>query len=452
MRIAPLLLPDIRELLQANPAEIREALGEIHPADLAELFLQFSDRERVQFYEILPPDLQVEVFEHLDHEMQTRLLTLLSDQSASHIVNEMASDDRADFIGSLSPEEQRPVLDLLSAEEKEDVDLLLRYPESTAGGLMTTTFVALPEGMTVAEAIAHIRKVAEASETIYYVYVVDGAGRLQGVLSLKDLVLSPDERPIREVMNREVISAHVLDDQEAVSQTMARYDFLALPVVDDENRILGIVTVDDIVDVIQSEAVEDLQLMGAVSPTEEPYHTLSLLMRVRKRLGWLILLFFAQILSASVIQHFSSMIDQVVALTWFVTLLISTGGNAGSQSSAIIVSGLAAGQIRPRQWWRIVLRESIVGIVIGTLLGLLLFSRAVMVDAGIFVALTAGISMFLIVVFATMIGTLIPLILRRLGLDPALTSSPFIATISDITGLLIYFNIARLFWAKISGM
>ncbi|RME01218.1 MAG: magnesium transporter, partial [Deltaproteobacteria bacterium] len=226
MRIAPLLLPDIRELLQANPEEIREALAEIHPADLAELFRRFSDEERVQFYEILPPDLQVEVFEHLDHEMQTRLLTLLSNQSASHIVNEMASDDRADFIGSLSPEEQRPVFDLLSEEEKEDVDLLLRYPESTAGGLMTTTFVALPEGMTVAEAIAHIRKVAEASETIYYVYVVDADGRLEGVLSLKDLVLSPDDRPIREVMNREVISAHVLDDQEAVSQTMARYDFL----------------------------------------------------------------------------------------------------------------------------------------------------------------------------------------------------------------------------------
>lgn len=450
MHIAPLLLPDIKMLLKSNPDDVRGALEEIHPVDLAELITELSDEEIPKLYEMIPSEQQVEVFEHLDHAWQNKILALISFSSASHVLNEMSSDDRADFIASLRPAVQKQVFGLLQKEEHEDVTQLLKYPETTAGGMMTTTFVALLQQMTVSEAITHIRKVAEESETIYYAYVVDEEHRLKGVLSLKDLVLSPEGKPISEVMNRDVITVHVAMDQQEVSQTIAKYDFLALPVIDDKRHILGIVTVDDVVDVIQWEAVEDLQMMAAVSPLEEPYHKLNIATRVRKRLGWLLLLFFAQILAATVIQRFSSMISHVVSLTWFVTLLISTGGNAGSQSAAIIVSGLAAGEIKLKHWWQIAVKESIVGIVAGLLLGIMLFGRGLMVDAGFVVSFVAGFSMFWVVMFATTVGTLIPLLLTRLGIDPALTSSPFIATICDITGLLIYFNIAQLFWEKLS--
>jgi len=453
-----LLLPEVTAALNTDPTSLVELTEEMLPADLADLTSALELDLARTLVRALPVEISARLIEHLDEEFRRELFVDLVSEAlptAVAITDEMAPDDRADLLGELEPEQRQAVLADLDPEESKDIRTLLAYEEDSAGSIMTTDFVSLASNETVAESIEQVRRTAREMETVYSAYAVDSHGTLLGVVSLRDLVTAPETATVEEIMNPNIVTADAEEDQEEVARLIAKYDLLALPVVDRTHRIVGIVTVDDVIDVVEEEATEDAQRMGAVEPIEQPYMTTPLLGLVRARAPWLVILFVAQFLTGAVLAHYTDVLgledpERVVAtaamLMWFVPLIISSGGNAGSQSATLVIRAMAVGEVEPKDALRILGKELAVGLTLGVLLAAFGVARILFFDELTSVAamgMTMAFSVMGVVVVGALLGAGIPLLLERIGVDPAVSSTPFIASLVDIAGLVIYFEIAR---------
>jgi magnesium transporter len=450
MRLASLLGPDLKVALETDPGALKDALEEFHPQEIAEIAEGLDFEHTLALMRALPDDFAAEVLERLATETQKEILKHLSTHEAADIVAEMRPDDRADVVQELDEGRASEIIAHLEEHEPEvaeEVRELSAYPEDVAGGLMTTDVVSLEPETKIWQAIDEVRRLSRETESIYYIYVVF-AKKLVGVLSLRDLILREPGQTLGDVMTKNVVSLRATDDQEEVARTMAKYDFNAMPVVDEHGNLLGVITVDDVVDVVIEEATEDAHLMGAVSPMiEEKYLETRITRSVRSRIGWLMVLFIGGFLTASVMEAFESELRAVISLAVFVPLIISSGGNAGSQSASLIIRALAVGDVRPSDWTRVLGREALTSLALGAVLGVLGFLRAFFTgDAGdpFALAITVSASTLAVVVIGSLLGSLLPIAIQRAGFDPAVSSTPFIASLSDVVGLLIYLTVAKL--------
>ncbi len=445
MEPTAVLLPAIREALAAKDFRtLKESLEEILPPDVAEILRQLRTDEQVLLFRLLHKDQAAEVFANLEVEEQKALFEVFTDQGIKAIIEEMNPDDRTELLDELPAGLVRKLLQLLDPNERALAHQLLGYPESSAGRLMTPEFVDLSPEMSVEAALQHIRRTGPDKETIYYAYVIDQGRKLIGFASLKDLLLADPEKQVGDLMKEEVIAVHTLDDQEAVAEIIKKYNLLAVPVVDSEERLVGIVTVDDVVDVMEKEATEDIQKMGAIAAAEEGYFQSGFFSLARRRIFWLAALLLTATVSGTIMEQYAYAIQAVVVLAFFIPMLMNTGGCTGTQSATLIIRGLATGEISLRQITRIVLRESAMGILLGTAMGALGFLRAVFVpgsDPTVWV--TVGLTLIATVTAANLVGALLPLVAKALRLDPAVMAGPLITTIMDAMTLVLYFEIAR---------
>lgn len=406
-------------------------LRAIQPAELAALA------------ELLGDETFGEILAELDPQDAAQILERLSSAEAADVLEAMAPDDAADVFAQLDPAEARQILVEMEPLEAKELQELLSYPPDTAGGRMTPAYVALLPDVRVDQAIAALRKVAEEVETIYYAYVVDEDNHLLGVVSMRDLVLNPPYRTIGEIMEREIVKVPATADQEEAARLLIEEGLLAIPVVDEQDRLLGIITVDDVADILEREVTEDIERLGGSQPLEVPYTRATPVYLWRRRVGWLLLLFVAEMYTGTVLRHFEQELEEAIALAFFVPLLIGTGGNAGSQVVTTLVRAMAVEGISLRDFFRIFPKEFIAGLLAGLAMGIAGFLRAEILGVDPAISLTVGTALFCIVLWAVTVATLLPLLLKRLGIDPAVVSSPLIATLVDGTGLVIYFNVAR---------
>jgi len=452
MRLAPLIGPDLQDAIAIGPAAVREAVSEFHAEDIAELLEDLSAREAIALVRALPNETAADVVERLSPHRQVLVFNAIDTGRAVELLSEMDPDDRVDLLQELEEDDATALLAALERREPEaaeEVRELVQYEPETAGGLMTTEFASLPPETKVWEAMEAARRFGreDMAETLYYIYVCRPSGELLGVVSLRDLILSEPGQALSEIMTENVFQVSPFDDQEKVAHAIARYDLGALPVVDQMSRMLGVVTVDDVVDVVIEEATEDAQKMGGVVPLEDSYFQTGWAEFVWKRGSWLVLLFAAQLLTATVIRENQDILEATVELVIFIPLIIASGGNAGSQSASLIIRAMAVGELRPRDWAKVLSRELLIGLSLGIALGLMGFARGWFAGetvAPVAIATAVGASILAIVTLSTIIGSVLPLLIRRSGLDPAVSSTPFIASIVDVLGLLVYFAVAHL--------
>jgi magnesium transporter len=423
------------------------------PAELYESWPVLSIDERVEGFEFLQREQADDFFAQLSTKDRVQLILALPGGERRLWMRRLAPDDAADLIQEAPPEIRENLLTLLDDTTQREVKGLLDYAEDEAGGLMNTRYCRLRADMTVGEAISYLRRDARAREkTVYYAYVLDPEERLLGVVTFRDLIVSPGEKLIKDVMRTEVISAPEDLDQEALSKLFMRHHLLMIPIVDEDGRIKGVVNVNDIVDVLQEEATEDIQKIGAVETLEEPYLQVPLLVMIRKRAGWLAALFLGEMLTATAMGQFEAEIARAVVLALFVPLIISSGGNSGSQATTLVIRAMALGEVKIRDWWRVIRRELVTGLGLGLILASIGLVR-ILLWQGLFnaygdhyllVALTVALSLVGVVLWGSIAGSILPFILRGLGFDPASASAPFVATLVDVTGLVIYFSVAEI--------
>jgi magnesium transporter len=435
---------NVKDLLEAHQwQELKTLLAPKNPNDLAHLFAEFAPPERVVLFRLLEKQEAVEVFEHLPLEEQQELLGNFKQEQLREIVEHMSPDDRASLLDELPAKVAKKLLALLTSEERAATALLLGYEENTAGRIMTPEYIDLKSFITVAQALEKIRRVGLDKETIYYCYVTDEERRLIGAVSLRQLVLADPEIRVADIMERDLIYAHTNDDQEEVAHKIQKYDLLALPVVDRENRLVGIVTHDDVIDIIQDEVTEDIYRLGAVQVPEQNYFKSRILAVSSHRLGWLLFLLVANTITGNIIIHYSNLLESVIVLAAFVPLLTGSGGNIGSQTSTVFVRGIALKEITAKNALRLIIREVWVGLLLGALLGSIVIIWAYWLQGNLSVALAVGLSLWLISTLATFFGSVWPLVFQRIGLDPAMVSAPFISTVVDVLGALTYFQVAN---------
>jgi magnesium transporter len=453
--LAALVAPDILELLEESPEAIAAETEELHPADLADV-AELLPREHVAaFLKALPPARAADLLEYLDEELRTELLEELPAVQAAGLVAQMAPDDRTDVLEEMDEEAAEDIVSELPAEAREETERLMSYGAETAGGLMTTEFVSVSEDMQVDAALEAVRSLARSGrkEATYAIYATDRQGRLNGVLSLRELLAAPPGAKISDVAWTEVVSVRPDADRQEVARITANYDLIAIPVVSESQHVMGVITVDDVIDALQDVQTEDIQKLGGMEALDEPYTSIGFWGMIRKRGGWLCVLFFGQLLTASAMQGFQGQLLSAVVLSFFVPLIVSSGGNSGSQATSLIIRAMALGEITQKDWWRVAIRELPTGFTLGMILGVLGFLRIIawqhlgMWDYGPhyqMLGVTVGISVVGVVTFGSLIGSMLPFLLRRFGLDPASASAPFVATLVDVTGLLIYFMVALL--------
>jgi len=452
VRVAVAIAPDVRQLLADDPAQLEDLLEEIHDEDLADLLELLAPSEAAEVLKALPAEQAADIFERLEEDRQEELVELLGVEEAAVIVSEMAPDDRADLFEDLPDDVGEDLLETLEKIDPEaaaEVEELARWPEDSAGGLMTTEFVSAPPQFTVAQTIEKIRRVGDEAETIYYVYVEDEKRRLLGVASLRDILLASPEQTVGEVMTENVQSVSPDTDQEEVARVMSRYDFAALPVVDPLRRVLGVITVDDVIDVLTQEQTEDAQKLAGVEPIEDTYMHVGFWTFIRKRIVWLVLLFVGEFFTGSALREYDEVLHAVTTLSYYVPLLISAGGNAGSQSATLVIRGLAMGDITSSDYPRILLREVGQGLVMGVMLAAVGAARVWAWGDSPGIAITVALTVVTIVTLGCVLGSMFPLLLRRIGLDPATSSAPFIASLVDLLGIIAYFSIAKWVLAEV---
>ncbi|HET6349760.1 MAG TPA: magnesium transporter [Candidatus Krumholzibacteria bacterium] len=422
--------------------------------DLRNAWVVLSADERVLGFGLLSPDQAEEFFLSLDGTEAAELLAALPPQDRRRWMRLIPPDDAADVIQAASEEMRPQLLDLLDDFTRREVSALLAYAEDRAGGLMNPRYARLRPDMSVDEAIAYLRRqVREHLELIYYAYVVTQDHTLQGVVSFRELLAAAPDKLVRNVMRTDVITVDEQMDQEKVSHIFAEHDLIAIPVVDAQHHMKGIVTVDDIVDVVEEEATEDIQKMGGTAALGAPYLSLTHLEMVKKRIGWLAALFVGEMLTATAMAYFEDEIARAVVLALFVPLIISSGGNSGSQASTLVIRAMALGELKLRDWWRVMQREFLTGLMLGSVLGAIGFLRVIIWQAVkpvygphyLYIAFTVFFSLIGVIMFGTLVGSLLPFILRKFKIDPATASAPFVATLVDVTGLVIYFTVAILF-------
>jgi magnesium transporter len=449
----PLLLPELREMLAAGDADgLAAVLHELHPATVADFSEGLSVEETWQMLSFAPVEKQAEVFSFFPLDKQVEMVSGVGRDRMSKLLEAMSPDDRVDLLKRLESEVVESLMPLVAKAERQDIRTLLSFPEGSAGSVMTTEYASLPAEITAGDAITLLRQQAPSRETIYYIYVLDEVRHLLGFVSLRDLILAKPSVRVADIMQRDVISVRADQDQEEAARTLAKYDFLAIPVVDNQNCLVGIITHDDVIDVMIEEATEDAYQMGGVVPMDEDYLQAPLFTVWRKRAAWLSCLFVAELFTFTALAHFESEIAAVLALSLFVPLCISTGGNSGSQAATLITRAMALGQIRPSDWWRALRHELLVGLALGLTLGAIGFVRASMTPASVLgnadrwmLALVISQAVAAICMWGTLVGSMLPLAFKRLGFDPGYASSPFVATFVDVTGIVIYFSIARVY-------
>jgi len=431
---------------ETPPEELKLILAEMPLADILEEWDTFNNEEALRLMVNLPLEDKVDLLNSLSNTEQEKLIESLSQQSINQILSEMDPDDLADFIQSVSPEVRREAWNSLSEEAKKETLFLLRFDEDDAAGLMTPRYLAVRAGITVAQTLHFVRRGAQEVETVYYIYILDEFQRLQGVVSLRELLVADDKTVVNDIMETNYISVHEETDQEEVAKTLETYDLIALPVVDSRNQLLGIVTFDDIIDVIREEHTEDTYKMGAMTGNVDRYLDSSIWGLVKKRVPWLIVLLLLGTFSTNVVDHYSGLITTAAFLFIFMPVITQTGGNSGSQASTLMIRGLATGEIHSRDAGKILLKEIAVGILMGLITGTVIIARSVFLPPGIAVAesMTIGIALAFVVLFSTLVGTLAPLLINRLGFDPTVMSAPLMATVIDVAGLTIYFEIAKM--------
>jgi magnesium transporter len=434
------------ELIRQRDEKLQGFLENLHPSDLAELVEDLNDQQKQEFFALLSDEDAAEIIQEMEEYDQVTLFRLLTRKRASAILREMALDDAVDLLGEMEDEESREILTLLK-EEAAEIRGLLQYPEDSAGGIMTTEFTALPYTLNVADAIQRLRQIAPDAETIYYVYVVDDKKRLAGVVSLRELFAAKDSVLVKEIMRTNVIHVDVHMDQEEVARVVAKYDLLAVPVVDEGQHLLGIITVDDILDVVEEEATEDIyKLVGTSEVEGKDFLDATAFNVASKRLPWLVISLLGGLVTGGVINFFEMTLHKVFALALFIPVIMDMGGNVGTQSSTVFVRGLATGEIEISEVWRYFFREVKIGFTMGLVTGGMLAAAATIWQPAIVnLGLVVGLTMFATVTLAAIIGTLIPMIFNNYGIDPAITAGPFVTTIKDVTGLLIYFLVANAF-------
>jgi magnesium transporter len=444
-------LEDLRERINLRLEDsfvgISEQVADLAAEDLVELLNQLTLIEAASVMMMLPVGRAAELFDQPTMSRRGAILEKLEPGRAAQIISELAADERTDIIQQMGLTERRRILARVSNEVKAELEHLLQYEEHTAGGIMTTEFVRLDPEMTVGDALKHIRSVAREKESIYACYVMEPeTDRLLGAVSLRDLVMAELDQPVTLVMRRRPITVEASDDQETVAQKIAKYNLLAVPVLEKDGSVVGFVTVDDVIDVLIEEQTEDILRMAAVEPgaLDRPYFDNPIFRVVRKRIGWLMFLFVASMMSSKVLKSFGAELEMVVALIFFVPLLLNTGGNAGAQTVMTVIRSLSLGEIGVKHAWRVVLRESLTGLMVGGLIGVVAFGQAYWITQDIKLALTIAVTVCAICVWSTTVGAIIPIVAHHFRVDPTVLSAPLITTLVDATGLLIYLSIAKL--------
>jgi magnesium transporter len=453
LQVETLSQQELRELVQVllqdlltdgNLAGAKTMLGRLQPADVAEAIEELPELMQAIAFRLLPKDEAIEVYEYLSPGLQQLLIEDFKRRDVLDIVEKMSPDDRVRLFDELPAKVVKRLLNELSADEREATAQLLGYEAGTAGRIMTPEYGSLKESDTVEQAIARIRKIAKNTETIYYLYVIDTARHLTGIVSLRDLVVAMPTEIIGDLMTRDVVFVQTDTDQEDVAYTIKRYDFLAVPVVDREQRLVGIITVDDVIDILEEETTEDIYKMAAVQTGADNYFQSSLLSVARRRVLWLLVLLFTNTGTAAVIHTQSDILQKVVALSSFIPLLIGTGGNVGAQSSTVVIRSLNVDQAKTQKPFWVIQREARVGLLLGLMLGAIVVIWAYLLQGNMPVAIAVGFSLIAISTLASFAGASLPFLFRAFGFDPALMSAPFITTAVDVAGVMIYFAIARL--------
>jgi len=431
-------------LAQNELEQAKSLLLPVQPVDIADVIGELPEAQQALAFRLLAKDLAIRVYEHLDLELQESLLREFKSQEIQDILDKMSPDDRARLFEELPAKVVTALLPQLSPQEREATALLLGYAPNTAGRIMTPEHISLKESLTAAQALERVRLLAHETETIYYLYITDAERHLTGALSLRELVMADPAQPLGEVMNREVVFVSTNTDQEEVARVIQRYDLLAVPVVDTEQRLVGIVTVDDVLDILEQETTEDIYSLGGVQSGEDDYFNLSLRRASRKRVVWLLILLFTNTFTSTIIAGQEEVLSEVIALAAFIPLLVDSGGNVGAQSSTVVIRGLSTAVIRLKDGFGVLAREATVGAMLGIMLSGITIGWAYALQRDLSVAIIVGLSLFCISVLSSVSGAGLPFLFRSFGLDPALMAAPFITTIVDVLGVLIYFYTARL--------
>jgi magnesium transporter len=452
--VGALLAPDILDMLEESPDAIGAETEELHAKDLADVAQALPRQLVAPFLSALPVERAADVLEYLNEDLRSEVLETMSVRQAAELVTEMTPDDRADTLEGLEEETTEGILSEIPAAERAETEKLLAYEPDTAGGLMTTEFVSVSEDTPVDEALAAVRRIArsERREAMNTIYTTDSAGRVKGVMSLRELLAAPEGGKVSDIAWQEVQTVPVTSDREEVAKLVREYDLVAVPVVDENGVIQGVVTVDDVIDALVEEHTEDVQRFGGMEALDMPYTQIGFFSMIGKRAPWLAALFLSEMLTTTAMGHFQGELEKAVVLALFVPLIISSGGNSGSQATSLIIRSLALGEIKLRDWWKIMLRELPSGLMLGAILGLLGIARILLwQNLGIanyphpnLLALTIGVALVGVVTFGSLAGSMLPFILQKLGFDPASASAPFVATLVDVTGLSIYFYVALL--------
>jgi magnesium transporter len=448
------LWPELEEIVRSrNFVALRDRLAVLEPADLADLMSTLPAEDMVLLFRVLPRKDSAATFEYLPFEKQEALLRAMGQSEVAAILDEMSPDDRTTLFEELPGVVTKRMLNLLSPEERQVAVNLLGYPERSVGRWMTPHYVAVRQNWTMQQVLDNVRKHGRDSETINMIYVIDDRGVMIDDIPISDVLLAPVTATVADLMDRSFFALKATDDQSAAVAVFRQSDAYALPVTDTSGVLIGIVTLDDVLDLAEEEATEDIQKLGGMEALDEPYLDTPWAQMVRKRAGWLVVLFLSEMLTATAMTFFEDEIARVVILALFVPLIISSGGNSGSQAASLVIRALALGEVRVPDWWRVARREILSGLMLGTILGVIGFVRITLTTAifptiygehWILIALTIGLALVGVVLWGTIAGSMLPILLHRLGFDPASSSAPFVATLVDVTGLVIYFGIAAL--------
>ena len=433
---------------------LRECLEELNPADIALILEEAELKDLPVVFRILPKELAAEVFVEMDRDLQQHLIESFSNTELKDVLDELFMDDMVDIIDEMPAIVAKRILKQTDAKTRKMINQLLAYPDDSAGSIMTTEYVDLKKNMTVDEAFDHIREIGLDTETIYTCYVMDRGRHLLGIVTVKDLLLNPKTCILSDIMDENIIFANTLDDKEEVAGQFEKYDLMALPVVDKENRLVGIITVDDAIDVIQEEATEDIEMMAAILPSEKSYLKTGVFATFKARIPWLMFLMISATFTGAIISSFEGRLTKWMALIAFIPMLMGTGGNSGSQSSVTVIRCLSTGEIEFKDIWRVIWKELRVSVVCGVVLGIVNFIKLYLVDHlwlnnfddGVYLTemLAVSLTVVLVVIVAKLVGSVLPIVAKKLGADPAVMASPLVTTILDAFSLLIYFSIATM--------
>mgnify|MGYP000955325454 FL=1 len=435
----------LRIIRDKNISELSKVLQRMNPVDIAKSMEELNDKSLLVVFRLLTKDTSAEVFSYLDKESQQKIIELITDDEVKEIIEKLFLDDTVDIIEELPANIVGKIISNTSLEKRQLINQFLKYEEDSAGAIMTIEFIDFKERMTIKEAIDYTRKTGINKESLDNCFIIDGQRRLKGIISLKDLILSDENILVSDVMETNIVSVKTFEDQEKVAELFKTYDLLSMPVVDIENRLVGIITVDDIVDIIEQENTEDFQKMAAMEPSEQPYLKTPVLTLAKNRIVWLLVLMISATVTGSIIQGFEEVLQSVVILASFIPMLMDTGGNSGSQSSTLVIRGLALGEITTKDFFKVIFKEFRVSIIVATVLSIVNFLRLYFfTSADLMISFTVCASLFFTVILAKVVGGILPIISKKLKLDPAIMASPLITTIVDAFALVVYFGFARL--------